>query len=285
MRKLYAEIKTKSFSRSEQYKIILELEKHKNLISHLFQVYFYLKDQNYVRANKIIINFMKKDFISHLINSDIKQLELKETNEILVFLLKNVSDKGKKLNYFENFVFYLFQNTSGEFKEILDDEFSIDRGVNYVREKYKSFTYGKPFPFVWLPSIYEKGSKKELSNKILEYSLHKKLSENNYQNLLFFRGLTKFSPSYKDEILNTFKKLLKESNFYPQFVLFQLLDDPDFYRYIKAHVDINLGLVINKKRQLFRSLYQANRARNLSFIYLISIGDFSIDFNEMMSVK
>jgi hypothetical protein len=272
----YNLITTQKFNHSIYFKIVKKLKKSKNMIASLIRSYIYLKAANPIRAEGILKNLMKTDFLSHIITSDLQGMTLEKQVGISRFLLRSLKDDFGENEIMNIFIYYLYSNSTGVYREMLDDEFSIDSSISYVRKKYRSMTYGKPFAYVWLPHIYEHGSKKELQSKVESFNFFNDLKLNDYKKLLFFRSTSIIKPKDKSKILKSFRILQSSNDPYDKFVFIRLLEDEDFYRYIKANIKVHTGLLQNQKRELFRALLDDNQAANLGIIYLLSMGDYNI---------
>jgi hypothetical protein len=272
----YNKVTTQKFNRSIYFKTLKKLNKSKSMIGALLKAYIYLKAANPVRAERILNNLMKKEFLEHIVGSGINGFPLNEQVKISRFLLRNLKNDFGDSEVIDVLIYYLYSNTSGVYREMLDEEFSIDTSISYIRKKYRSTTFGLPYPYVWLPSIFQKGSNSELRNRIDAFSFFSKTQLKDPRKLLFFRAIKTINPADKEKIIKSFLYIQNSKNVYDQFVFIRLLEDEDFYRYVKANTKLNTGLLLNKKRKLFRSLLIENQAVSLGVIYLLAMGDYDI---------
>ena len=262
---------------SKNYSLIKKLRQKNNILSKLVAAYIYFKLNNISRGNKILSEIMSHEFIYHIFSSDLQQLSLKKQLELFKTILLELEVKSKNSKIFQNLLVYLVQGTNGYFSKMLYSKFDISTNIGYVRKKYNSNTYGKEYPYVWGPIVYEKSSVKELKDFNSKLQLSDLLSRRAHY-LLFYRIEGTREVKDKNHIKKSFLKIFKSNDPYLHSVFFRLMDSKSFYSYITANTNISFGLLINKKRKFYKKNLSKNIATTLSLIQLTAMGDFDLDY-------
>lgn len=268
---------TGKYNSSELFKVNEALSQDENILSTLIRSVIFLKAGNVTRVNNLLSAIIKKDFLQHILNSEIENMPIDMQLSMSRSLLKELRSELDNTRLVDILIYYLYINTRGEYRDMLDDEFSIDVSMSFVRKNYKSITFGAPYKYVWLTAVFENGSKKELLKLFDLYSLFQENKLTKNSDLLFFRYLNNLDTSYKDKILNSFKTLSSSEEQYEQIAYTRILEDENFYRYIQANTSQKLGLLMNIKRKIYQSLLRMNKAVGLSTLQLLVLGDTQIE--------
>ncbi|MFT6631431.1 MAG: hypothetical protein ACJAS4_001380 [Bacteriovoracaceae bacterium] len=273
MKKLFNRIMVFKYDLEKAYVILKELDKYNNIIAKLLKSYLFMISGNSARTETILIEIMNKELFEHALVSDIQLMKIENQIEMTLAIIDRFDDDFKNTKLIENFVAYIFFGSSGEFQTEFDSELTIKRGISYIREKYKSIQYGKPFPFVWGAPVYEMSSQVEYNQYIKSSVVGKKLINNQTSYLLFFRNLDGINSEFKKPLVDGINKLESTRELYLKTVYFRMLDNDSFYRFLTAHKENKIGLIANLKRKFFKEQILSNKNILFSIIQLTILGD------------
>ncbi len=264
------------------HKFTKQLKKFNNILARLLEAYLYMISGNYARSEYILLNIMEKELLFYALTSDMSSVGLEKQTRLIIDVIKKFENELSKPIILENLIFYLYSNSQGYFKKKLADSFSIKDSSQYIRKGYKSIRYGRPYPFVWGPSVFEKSSQVEYDQFLEKSLVGEKLGEHKMEHLLFFRALDGIKEKYKSSVLREFKKLGKVSDSYSTEVFFRVVDDESFFKFVNAHSKVKIGLVANRKRKFYRK--QVEQMVNLPYaVYnLIQLGD--VNWEDLLKV-
>ena len=238
---------------------------------------------NHAKAEQLIKNYISNDFFINIYNSDLYHLAKEKRLEMLVYLLKAFEEDLNSEKLTSSLIFYLYYQSSGEFRERLDDEFEIPHSLSEVRSFYRSNRYGKVFPFVWGPSIFNDSSQKEYIKYINKTSVYKELLKGKKQNLLFYRNLSNIPKKQNKTIIERLKSLMNSNSFLDQYLFWELVNDDTFYKFITAQSKIKIGIVTKGKRNTWKKLLEEEKLKSLAVWGLLSLGD--IQENYLQALK
>ena len=278
MKTIFNQIMVFKYDLEKAYVIIKKLDQYNNIIAKLLKSYLFMISGNSARAEAILIEIMNKELLDHALSSDIQLMKLENQIEMTLAIIDKFDDDLKNTKLIENFVAYIFFGSSGEFQEEFDSELTIKRGISYIREKYKSIQYGKPFPFVWGAPVYEMSSQVEYNQYISSSVVGKNLMNGQTSYLLFFRNLDGISSKFKKSLIDGINKLEKTEDFYLKTVYFRMLDNDSFYRFITAHKKSKIGLTANLKRKFFKEKILNDKNILFSLIQLTILGDLNPNY-------
>lgn len=276
MEKLFKKTMSFKYTLETAYRLVKELELHKNILSELLQVYVYIISDNQAKAEGILKRLMNKELLYYSLNSEIKSLSIKKQILMSTKILKKIKLDISSEKVFSNFIFYLYINSTGDFQKSLKKEFTINRSSSYLREQYKSVQFGKPFPHVWGSSIFNMGSQFEYTKFIEDSAVG--INRTTQDHILFFRGVLGINKKYKDTLIKAFKKLENTNEFYLKQVYFRMLNDELFFKFISAHLNKKIGLVASLKRKFYKSTIRHPVHFQYSIQELISLGDFNFNY-------
>ncbi len=276
--KMFTKVMSFKYDFEKAYVYVKKLDEYNNVLARLLQAYIYMISGNHSRAELIMIKIMNKELYHHAITSDIRSLEVDKQITMCVDILKKFENEISKPKLFENFLSFLYWGVQGEFQRKLDKHFTIKRGGEFLRNKYTSVQYGKPFPFIWAPYLFNNSSKVEYLNYLKETDVSRRLAQGDLSSLLFFRAVDGIDAKNKKYIIKEFKRLFASDDFYEKEVLFRVLDDDLFYKFISAHSDKKMGLIANIKRKFYTKQVRENKNLLISILNLVTLGDINRKF-------
>lgn len=271
---LYNSITKKIGTSTQLYKQLEKLKQMKHLLARLLESYIYMRVGNHSRAEQVIKDFISNDFFLNLYSSESLHLSRSAKYDILIYLIKSFEEDLKSEKLVSSLIFYLYHQSTGAFKERLDDEFEIPHSLREVRSFYRSNRYGKVFPFVWGPSIFEDSSQKEYMNYIGNTNIFESLKKGQGQNLLFYRTMSNIPKNQHKVILDKLLDMKKSGQAIEQFIFWELVNDDTFYKFVTAHSKIQVGIVTNGKRRFYQQLLAENKLPAFAIWGLLSLGDF-----------
>ena len=270
---LYEQILTFKYDYEKSYMLVKELGRYKNPLASLLEAYLYMLSDNFAKAEIVLTEIMQHELLYHALRSDIKFLAIEQQMEMTIRVLSLMEKLSSRKKHFENLLFYFFSNTKSEFQAQLDKNFSIKRGDGYIRKKYNSVIYGRPYVHVWGPTVFENSSSVEYLNFIESSVIGKTKKQNTTDYILFFRGIDAINSKYKDYLLNQLEVVKKSKSAYLKEIYFRMLEDDQFYKFYSAHTKEKKGLIANLKRTFYRKSVRQQRNLNYSIQKLLSLGD------------
>ena len=254
------------------------LSEHNNLIARLMESLIYYDYGNKAKAESIIKDLLQEDFNSHVFSSETTFASYSDITDQTLEMLSKLKEREISQNALETLVFYIHFHTTSELRDRLDQSFDIPKGMSQIQAKYSKIIYGQEMPFVWAPILFEESSRKEYSRFVSAAMKFKKVGKPS--DLLLFRGFPSIPKKRKDSVRENFVKLSDSSNTLEQSIYFSLLDNETFYRFASNNEKIKLGLILNKKRNYFKSLLNNVNLREYALLSLISIGDIDLEMIE-----
>lgn len=269
----------KTKSPSKLYKVLEELNEHKNIVSDLMRSFLFLKLNNKYRGDREMIKIMQKDFLYHSLTSDFSLTEISKQGELTVKVLKEIETLSEDKMIFKMFLFYLHQHSSGDFKNLIDRSFEVDKKMSFIREMYQSNQLAKKLPFVWASSLFELSSLEEFK-KFIELSyIIDELKADNYSMLIFFEHLDSVPRDMKQVVINKFTDFeAKKKTFYEEAIYLRLISSPTFYQFLHSKTKKRYGLISTKQRKFYLEMLAKDQAINYSVFELLSLGDMDSSY-------
>lgn len=275
---LYQRIVTSKFDKENFYQFSKALNSFSNLYAHLLKVYVYLKLDNRSRARYEIENILLRDFYQFLFDSDIRLMELGTQKEILTNLLEKIAFFLGEEQKFMNLLYYIAFYSEGELKELIEEKFSLKYSISYLREKYESFQYGRKFPFVWAPIIFETSSQVEYL-KVLKLALMgKNVETGDPKYLMFFRMRDSVPRQQRESVLKLFKTLQNRKTFYEHELYYRMLEDASFKKFLSANGVGKTPILASSKRKFYARSLKRNKNPLYSIYNLLSLGDMNPEY-------
>lgn len=272
MLKLIQVVRAAKLTQERSHRLFKKFQGYKNLLARLYEAYIFIKQENISRAKRVLQNIVKVDFTKHILQSDVGDLTLETEIKYFLEILKDLSLYFEGHKEFENLIYYLGFNTSGKFHEALLEQFPIRLKMNTVRDLYGSHTYGRQYPFVWAPIVFEESSQVEYL-KVLEVSKVYKRLKNQSDYLLFLRSLDGIQRDQKDLVLKQFEKMREGNSAYSKYIEFSLLEDDNFDSFLQANKLKNRTLLATAKRSYYKKLLLSGRLFEYALINLLELGD------------
>jgi hypothetical protein len=215
--------------------------------------------------------------MEYILNSDLSSLDLEKQFSMSLNLLNEFSEHLENTNVFNSVLFYIYNNTNHDYREALDDEFSIPRGIKEVRQRYQSARLGKPYPYIWGPWLYENSSQKEYLKFINNTKLIKNFNQQHPRFLLFFRNSEISDEKIKKNILKKMMILKNSKKVISKFIYFEMINNNFFYKFLSANSKMKMGLVLNAQRKHYYKVLRESSAKQYGLYRLLGIGDYTIN--------
>lgn len=273
---IYNKVMTDDQKGSTLFHLVEKLKKHNNLMARFLEAYLFMKIGNQIKANAILMKITTVHFMEYILNSDISDLGLEKQLSMSLNLLNEFSENLSNVNVFKSVLFYIYNNTNHDYREALDDEFSIPRGIKEVRLRYHSARLGRPYPYIWGPWLYENSSQNEYLKFIGNTKLIKNFNQQHPRFLLFFRNSEISNEAMKKNILKQMLKLKKSNNITSKFIYFEMINNNFFYKFLSANSKMKMGLILNAQRKHYYKVLSQSSAKQYALYRLLGIGDYNL---------
>lgn len=275
---IYDKSLSEDLSRAQAYSLIKQLERFDDFFTILNQAKLFL-DYNPARSEFLLKQLMKKEMIEHILNADLIHISLKVQQRMLIKLLKPIyehQDVSQSIK--ENFIYYIVNNTSKEFHQVLKELTRVKYSVSFLRKKYSSLQFGYKYPFVWGPKVYEESSQVEYDEYLKKVELSSYLKSSSPSGILFFRGIEGIRDEKKDSVLKALERVKSSSKFYDRFLYFRMLQDRSFYKFVNVHSKNTVKFLAADQRRYYKDLTKKNKISLITLLSLYSLGDIKQDY-------
>ncbi len=274
----YLKRKKGKFSRSEQHQLRTRIENYTNILARLVEALLYVEAKNISKAKKIIFSILSTDFFEHAFSSDLYFLNKKKQVQMTLAVLKHLKTKESLADLFDPLIFYLSYNSTGEFKDAIDQNVIVLSSSSEIKKKYESYRYGRRLPYVWGPYLFESRSRKEFQ-RFVQTSFSNEIDLKR-SDLLFFRDAKSLDKKLKTTIVKKLSASEFSSSHYKDYIYFILLDNDSFYQLVDAHSKEKIGLITGEKRKLFMSYLSVPKLSGLGLLGLLEIGNIHLRYIE-----
>ena len=179
----------------------------------------------------------------------------------------------KDNHIFQNFLHYIYFNSSGRFKKIFGDRYQIEDSQSLIKKYGESYFYKTKYPFVWGPIIYDRLSRKDYFSFLKSSLIPKKLNDC-LNCLLFYRDLHSIPRANKEDVLDGVERLKKKKSLYHKEVFLRLLSDESFFKTLKANSEDQIKPLFHLKRELYQKMLKSGISLEYSIFQLALLGDF-----------
>ena len=193
-------------------------------------------------------------------------------------VLKHLKTKESLADLFDPLIFYLSYNSTGEFKDAIDQNVIVLSSSSEIKKKYESYRYGRRLPYVWGPYLFESRSRKEFQ-RFVQTSFSNEIDLKR-SDLLFFRDAKSLDKKLKTTIVKKLSASEFSSSHYKDYIYFILLDNDSFYQLVDAHSKEKIGLITGEKRKLFMSYLSVPKLSGLGLLGLLEIGNIHLRYIE-----
>ena len=273
---LFRKIIDEKFEFQKFYSYKKAIQTHNHILARLAESFLFIKLGNMSRAKKVLLDITTHDMSYHLFQENIPRLTIETQIDLFKEVLKEIGLYFEGQTEFRNLIYYLSAHTSGRFSEMLDEEFDTSRKLSKMRTYYASYSFGKPYPFVWGPIIFEISSRTEYK-KAIGIGAGKKGPEDR-EELLLYRGLDAIPRSAKKKTLDYFENLQKSSQLYDRYLTIVLLEDEKFFEFLSANKVKQKKILAAIKRDYYRDLLKKNYHKSLAVFELLNLGDWEQEF-------
>lgn len=266
-------------TREKIYQILKRSQKFNNFLNDLLQAYLYIMTGNQGRAENIIKKLLENEIFYHVLRSDIKNISIEKQQYLFLDILEKIETELENKKLFFNLIAYIGFQSTGEFSEEILDSFDVPEDIPAIRRRYSSIQYGEKFPHVWGPFLFNRSSSKEYDQYLKQSILSEMLTKDHLSSLLFLRSLDGVDKTYKNNIIQMVKKTKNSMDYYERLIYFRLLDDENFRKYLSAHLKEFNSLIINEKRNFFKTKLKSGLlTKEISIIQLLSLGDLDWEY-------
>lgn len=279
---LFRKVIDDKFEYEKFYFLQKKLSQHKHVLARMLESYIYVKLNNMSRAKRILLDITQHDLAFHYFVGETPNFSLE--NQILLTseILKELGLYFEGQNEFKNLIYYLYAHTSGRFQRMILDDFEPNLKLSKMRELYGSYSFGKPYPFLWGPIIFERSSMVEYV-KALDLAEVKTVPSSN-EDLLFYRDLEAIPRHSKQNVLSLFDKTQSSRKYYDRHLTIVLLENESFFKFISANKIKPKKILAALKRDFYKSLLKENRFPSFAIFQLMSLGDWDSKYISQLAI-
>lgn len=265
----------KDLSRSEIKKIEKDLESNQDIFSKLIQSYFFIKQKNLSRSEKIWKEIISKDLYhySYKTNIDVKYRE--KITEETISLLKRIQEISTNNKIFNLLLLHLSENTTGEIKQRIDQMFDISSEEIDDSVQAFSYNFGLAYPQIWFPIIYKNRGIVPAEKYLEKSDFYKKLSKGEYNLLKIITNFLPRESEKRDLILKSFFELDEQKDFYFKDLKFKLLSNENFKKIVILKKDKYKRPFFSQERNFYKNLLKNGVAIEYAIFKLIKLGDYN----------
>lgn len=273
---LFRKVIDEKFEYEKFYFYQKKISRHNHILARLVESFIFIKQSNMSRAKKILLDITKHDLSYHIFKGERPRFTIEKQIDLSREILKELGLYFEGQNEFKNLIYYLYAHTSGRFQAMIKEEFELSLKLSKIREYYSSYSFGKPYPFLWGPLVFENSSLAEYI-KALDLNDAKTLPTSK-ESLLFYREIDAIPRHAKKTILTLFRELQSSKDLYDQFLEISLWENEKFFGFLNAN-EVNFRKILAAtKRDYFKELLDKKKHQSFAIFQLISLGDWNSSY-------